>query len=397
MTGVSTLGQALRQIDNINRQKTQFSELSVQMATGKKTGSFAGLKSTALTSLRAREGVESIDTYLNNILKADIRINLMLKTIEETQAQNSNLAELLVDFPRQGPHQEGDDVIYDDPATPEIETTIVGKTSSTVDNDLQAIQDQSDSLYTFMLDLLNTQDGDRYVFAGSDGRTQPITNSGTLDAAVSTLITEWKNGTITTDEFIDDIRGRDALSGNPNALSDTVIGYSSSLSSGNTGDVFVRVDDTKELKYTALANEDPFRNIIVALSVLKNENLPPILDVYEDGVYPGIPDAQGAPGVDKSEMTDNFYQLVNELTQMVVESIDDVDQIRFRLETTRAQMNESQEKQVVKKNLLQTTIADVEDVDVNEVAVKLQAVSTQLETSYQVTAITSQLSLINFL
>ncbi|MDH5722451.1 MAG: flagellin [Alphaproteobacteria bacterium] len=397
MAGVSTLGQALRQIENIKAQQTAFSELSVQLATGKKSENFSGLKTDALTSLRARDGVESLDTYLNNILKANIRIELMLDTIEEQQAQTSNLADTLLAFVQEGGHQEGDDVVYDDPATTVIEETVVGKTSARPDIDFRNLQNQAENLFDFMVDLLNTKDGDRYILAGSDSFTKPITDSGTLDAAVSTLLTSWKNGTITTDELIADINDRDALSGNPDALTDTIIGYSSSLSSGNTGDVFVRVDDDKELKYTALANEDPFRNIMVALAVLKNDTLPPVLDVYENGVFPGIPDELGAPGADKNEMQDNFYRLYNEIVKMVVHAIDDVDEVRFRLETTRAQAAETKEKQILQKNFLLTTISNVEDVDINNVAVKLQAVQTQLETSYRVTAITSQLSLVNFL
>lgn len=397
MTGVSTLGQALRQIENIKFQQTQFSNLSTQLATGKKTQAFSGLKTNALTSMRARDGVESLQVYTDNILKADIRINLMLKTIEEYQAQSENIADTLLNFVQEGAHQKGDDVIYDDPLTTEIEEIFVGKTSAESDVDLQNVQSQAENLFDFMIDLLNTKNGDRYVLAGSDSFTKPINDSGTLDAAVSTLITSWKTGAITTDELIADINDRDALSGNPDAITDTIIGYSAALSSGNTGDVFVRVDDNKELKYTALANEDPFRDVMVGLAVLKNADLPPIMDVYEDGVYPGIPDALGAPGADKEEMQGNFYQLYNEIVRMVVNAIDDVDKVRFRLETTRAQMQETKEKQVIQKNLLLTTIADVEDADVNEVAVRLQAVQTQLETSYSITAIASQLSLVNFL
>ena len=58
MTGVSTLGQALRQIDNISAQQKLFSQLSTQMATGKKTQSYAGLNTDALTSLRSRTQLE---------------------------------------------------------------------------------------------------------------------------------------------------------------------------------------------------------------------------------------------------------------------------------------------------------------------------------------------------
>lgn len=397
MAGVSTLGQALRQIENIKTQSKQFSLLSTQMASGKKTQEFSGLGTDVLASLRSRTTFQALEVYTNNMVKADIRINIMLKSIEEYQAQSGNIANTLTGFVQQGPHQKGDAIYYDDPLTPEIETTIVGYTSSEPDNDLKSVQDHAKNLFPFLIDLLNAKEGDRYVMAGSDSFTKPITDNGTLDAAMSTLITEWKNGNISNEDLIADLTGRTSLSGNPNAINDSVIGYSSSLSSGNTGDIYVRASETSEFKYTALANEDPFRNILVALSFLKNENLPPIVDTYESGTYPGVPDAQGAPGNDASEMQDNFYQVFNEVVKMVVESIDAVDQVRFRMETVRVQMNETKQAHQSEKTLMLNTIADVEDVDTNEVAVRIKVLETQLEASYRVTALASQLTLANFL
>ena len=137
--------------------------------------------------------------------------------------------------------------------------------------------------------------------------------------------------------------------------------------------------------------------MIVALSVLKNDNLYPIVDVYEDGNYPGTPDAQGAPGATATEQQDNFYELFNRLTQIVNESVDEIDQTRFRVENVRVQMNKTQQSHQAEKNLLQNTVSDIEDVDMNEVALKVSILQTQLEASYSATAISRQLSLVNFL
>lgn len=397
MTGVSTLGQALRQIQNIKSQQTSFSTLSTQMASGKKTQSFAGLNTDVLSSLRSRSTFQSLEIYTNNMVKADIRINIMLKSIEEYQAQTENISSTLTSFVQEGAHQKGDPIYYDDPLTTDIETTIVGYTSAEPDNDIQSVQDHARNLYGFLQDLLNTKEGDRYVLAGSDTFTKPLTDNGTLDAAISTLITSWKAGTISSDELIADLTDRSALNGNPDALTDTVIGYSAPLSSGNTGDVYVRASEDSEFKYTALANEDPFRNIIVALAFLKNENLPPVVDTYESGVYPGPVDVQGAPGATAAEMQDNFYEVFNQIVKMVNDSIDQIDQVRFRMETVRVQMNETKQAHKSTKELMLNTISDVEDVDTNEVAVRLKVLETQLQASYQVTALSSQLSLVNFL
>lgn len=397
MTGVSTLGQALRQIENIKIQQTSLNTLSAQLTTGKKTQSFTGLGTDTLASTRARASLASLDIYINNIERADLRINLMLGSVEEFQAQTGNISDAIVNFIQEGAHQRGSEVLYDNPSTSEVEETVVGMTSSEIDNDFQSIVDIADNLYNFMVDLLNTKDGDRYIFGGAETLTKPLNDGGTLDAAMSSLISNWKAGTITTDDFINDLTDRTSLSGNPDAITDTLIGYSSSLSSDTAGDVFVRVDESGELNYTTLANEQSFRDIIVALSFLKNESLPPIADVYEDGVYPGTPDAQGAPGTTLEEMKDNFYRVFNHVISMVDTAMDDIDSVRFNLESVRAQMKETSGEHKNQKTLLLNVVSDIEDVDVNEVAVKINALQVQLQASFSVTALTSQLSLVNFI
>ncbi|MGH1456393.1 MAG: flagellin [Alphaproteobacteria bacterium] len=398
MTGVSTLAQALRQIENIGNQQKLFGQLSEQLASGKKTQKFSGLGTDALTSVRSRTELTSLSIYTTNIKRANTTIGLSLTSIEEYQQQAREFSSSLINFVQEGSHQIGDKIFYDDPATPdEVETIHVGNTSSKVDADLQAVVDHAKNLSRYMKELLNTKEGDKYVFAGADSLEQPIKDNGTLDAAINTLISDWKNGTITTDELIADIEDRTAFSGNPNAITDTIIGYSASLSSDSAGKVFVRADENTEVDYTILANEDSLRNMIVALSVLKNDNLYPIVDVYEDGNYPGVPDAQGAPGATATEQQDNFYQLFNRLTQIVNESIDEIDQVRFRVENVRVQIAETSKSHADQKNLLQNTVSDIEDVDVNEVGLKISILRTQLEASYSATAISQQLSLVNFL
>ena len=136
---------------------------------------------------------------------------------------------------------------------------------------------------------------------------------------------------------------------------------------------------------------------MVALAVMKNENLPPVVDVYENGVYPGVADENGAPGVTAEEQQANFYQLFDAMVKIVSKSIDEVDQIRFRMETVRAQMNETKQSHVNQENLLLNTVSSVEDVDINEVSVRITTLKTQLEASYSVTSLIQGLSLVRFL
>ncbi|MEZ5815342.1 MAG: flagellin [Alphaproteobacteria bacterium] len=403
MTGISTLGQALTQINLLNNQNRTLNNLTTQLSTGKKTQSFKGLSADILTSKRARADVKAFDTYMNNIKGGERRISQMLAAIEEFQKQARSFSNALVQFSQESVHQQGEVIVYDDPLTVEVETTQVGYTSAEPDVDLRTLQDLAGSLYTFMGDLLNVQEGDRYLLGGADSLTRPFTDNGTLDAAISTLITNWKDETLpaatnlTSAELVNALTSRN-ITQDPNAVTDTIIGYSPALSAGNVGNVFIRVDEKTEVKYTALANEDPFRDILVAASFIKNENLTPIADTFAEPYTPGNPTlADGAPGATLDEMKDNFFQVFNTLIGSVNRAIDDVDSVRFRLETARARIDEIKTRHNIDQNTLLNTIDNVENADMNEVAVQINALQLQIEASYRVAASVSQLSLVNFL
>ena len=398
MSGISSLGQALDQIERIKDQQSQFATLSTQLTTGKKSQTFAGLGADLLVSKRSSSEVNALDTYIRNITNNNRRIKLMLSAVEEFKAQAENFADVLTNFAQQTEHQEGEIIYYDDPLTPEIENTAVGMTSAEPSVALETVREFAANVMGFFKELLNAKDGDRFLLAGADAMTQPIQDSGTLDAAINTLIKSWKDGTTSTTDLIADVNDRTATSGNPNALTDTIIGYSSSLSAGTAGKVFARIDDTSEIDFTSLANDKAFRDIIVAAAALMNDEITPMIDVYEPpNTYPGVPDVQGAPGDTIDEMKDNFFQLFNNLRTMVNHAIDDLDKVRFKLENVRARIDSVKQNYTAQKNLLLTAVSDVENVDTSEVAIHIQQLQIQLDASFRVTAKLQELTLANFL
>lgn len=396
MTGISTLGRALTQTELFVDQQLLLGSLTTQLATGKKTNEFSGLESDVLTLQRSRASVTNLDTYLNNITNAERRTELMLNAVEEFKAQANNFLDFLVGFSQESVHQEGDIVYFDDPITPDtIENVPVGVDSADPDVDFQNLIAFANDISDVFADLLNSKDGNRFLFAGAETLTEPLSSVNTLDAALSGLITDWKGGTITTDDLIADLQDRTTTGGNTDAITDTIIGYSSVLSSGSARDVFVRVDEDSEIDFTVLANEQAFRDIMVAVSYFTNENLPPIADEVDPTTFTVL--TEGAPGADTDEMKDNFFAVFQELTRMVTQAIDDIDQIRFDLETVRARMDEVRQFHENEQNLLLDTVSDIEDVDLNEVSLLINTLSIQLEASFSVTARTQQLTLVNFI
>ena len=323
----------------------------------------------------------------------------MLTAIEEFKAQAENFSAALINFSQNSEHQEGNTVYFDDPTTSTVETIAVGKSTAQPDVDFRTLQTLAGDIFNFAVDLLNMQEKDRYLLGGAETLEKPITSTGTLDEAISTLLGDWKTGAITTTGLIADLQDRTTANGNNNALTDTVIGYNAQLSNGNVGDIFIRISDVSEIEYTVLANEKPFRDILVALSYFKSEALPPLADEVEIDPTTGLPVilTEGAPGDTLGEMQENFYEVFNQLTAMVNTAMDDIDQLRNKLENARARMDGIKQDYANQKNLLLDVVSQVEDVDINEVALKISTMQIQLEASYRVTALVSEMSLVNFI
>lgn len=399
MTGIATLAQALAQIDRIKDQQSLMSMYSAQLATGRKTQQFSGLTSDVLTSQRTRTDIQALKAYQTNVDHASRRIDIMLNSLQEFRKQGENLLAFMNDITKQGMHQEGDIVYYDDPTTPEVEQIAMGKTSDTLDSDMQNLVSFAKNIFGTFEQLLNAKDGERYLFGGAETREKPYAGSATLDVAVSSLLTEWKGGNLTTGNLIDGLKDRSASS-NPNALTDSIIGYSSALSAGNVGDVYVRVGETSEVNYTAFANEGPLRDIMVAVSYFKNDDLVPVVDVYTPPNVPTampVPDKNGAPGTTLDAQTDNFFEVMQALATSVSQALTGIDSMIGRVTQAQARVQEIQASQKQQVNILGGIVNNIETVDQNEVALKLSTLATQIEVSYSVTARVQQLSLINYL
>jgi len=269
--------------------------------------------------------------------------------------------------------------------------------------DFETTQQLASDVYDFLLDLINTQDGERFLFAGSDSLVQPIEDRGEFDSFLgafvpdendlnasplqaSGFIGDWASGFISTEEFIE------VYSNVP----DPALGYSESLSSGTTGKVSVRVDDNSDFDYTVLGNGPGLRDLVITLGVLKN--LPPpefAPGALNDPTATRV--SEDTPPFPSSEKQDNFYQVLDDLTARIASSTDELEQETYRLSLVQAQTASIQEQQEFQINSFESIISQVEDADITEVSVQIQRLQTTIQSSFSVTAIASELSLVNFL
>ncbi len=374
MTGISNLGQALDQISRLKSQQVNLDTFSTQIATGKKTQQFSGLGTDILRSQRARADINKLDQYTTNITNAQRRIQLMNNSIETVSGQARNISAALNTL------VQGGDM-------PEFETT----------------QKLASDVYDYIIDLLNTKDGERFLFAGSDSEVRPVEDRGLFDSYLGTFVPDdedianpplvasgfigdWGDGTITTDEFIA------AYSG----VNENILGYSESLVNGTTGEVRVRVDENSDFDYTVLANNDGFKELITALGVLKNlpppENAPGALN--DPTATRPIDDIPPFPSAEKQA---NFNQVFNDLASKISGAISKLDSESYGLSLVEAQTEVIKEQYRYQTDAFKDIVAETEDVDLTETIAKIQQLQIGLEASFSVTALISDLTLVNFL
>ena len=374
MTGISNLGQAIDQIARLKSQQITLDTFSTQIATGKKTQQFSGLGTDILRSQRARADINKLEQYTTNIKNASRRIQLMTSAVEQISGQANNISAALTTLKQGG-------------ELPEFTTT----------------QQLASDVYDYIIDLMNQKDGERYLFAGSDSSVKPIDDLGLFDSylgefvpdqtditnpplVASGFIGQWGDGTITTDEFIAAYNG----------VNENVLGYSQSLISGSTGDVRVRVDENSDFDYTLLANTPGMKELVIALGVLKN--LPP--PEYAPGAL-NDPTAtrpvDDVPPYPSTEKQQNFYAVFNDLAATIATAVDKLEKEEYRLSLVEAQTLSIKEQYTYQIDAFKSTVADAEDVDLTETVAKIQQLQIGLEASFSVTALISNLTLVNFL
>lgn len=357
MATISTLGQNIDQLRNLTLLQERMSRMQQQVATGKKFRTFSELGTENIATQRARDLIGNLESLNRNIDTADRRISLMTSALETIVEQTRNVSEAL-----SGEVQRGE-------------------------ADLDTISNLADTTFQLVSDLINEQDGDRYLFSGAETRVRPFTETGTLDTFLQTQINEWVNNNISSTELIQQYR-------DTTNLPDSLAGFSASLSSGVTKNISVRVENGATVDYGVMANEPSLRDILVGLKAVQEfTGALDEVDLETDDPVGTIT----APGVTNQEQQANFYQVFNDLANMLSSAANGVVDRLSDLSQVQVQIDASREDHLRLINVQNTIISDIEDADINEVALKFNSLTGQLNAAFNVTASLRDVSLLNFL
>ena len=88
---------------------------------------------------------------------------------------------------------------------------------------------------------------------------------------------------------------------------------------------------------------------------------------------------------------------MNDLRGLLNSGVDKLETESYKLAQVQSRLDTIKTSHTQEINTLKSVVSDVENVDTTEVAAKITALQVQIEASYQVTALTSQLTLVNFL
>lgn len=331
----SLVGKSTAQITRLKNMNIQFQDLQRQLSTQKKNATFSGFGAQAIRIQDLRGESMKLARFQENIQRVDTRMNMVLNSVEKMRDLGRQVQDVIVIQTTEG----------------EVE----------IDN----IKNVAQSNLRFMEDLLNTKDGDRYIFSGTASELKPMQNMQGLLNRMQVEVDNWLNGSQSVDDLINTIEN----------LSDTDLGFAPQITAA--GRVTTKIDETVDVDYTVMANEQGFKDM------LKGMALAQALE---------FPDAAVDIGTESE-----FHQLLKYNSNLVASGSKQMEKSSFRLSAEFALLDNVQQQHIVEKGIADTLIAETENVDTTDVVVNIQALQTQMTASYEASNIMAQLSLVNYL
>lgn len=332
---VSRVGTYIQSLGVISRNsdiQSQMVTLQKQISSGVQFQTFKEYGSDAARIQRFRSELAQIDGFLRNIDLGETVIKQMDQSMEEAEAQMENVLAAINLLPAQAG---------------ELDFTSV-KTIAT-------------AAQRVLVEIMNTNDGNKFLFAGSDSANPPLENFDRAEEEVKFQLANWLDGT----------NGSTTMINNLNALTDSQLGYSLGVQSA--GGVQFRTDEFQEADYTIKANDDGFKKMLVGLTALSNLEFP-------------------EEGVDAATKTD-FYGVVDGFYQMINQGVVEIRESRASLSTAALTLGDAKDRYTIAKQAFLTNRDQVESTDLQDAVVRFQTLETQLQASFQTTAVLNEMSL----
>lgn len=332
-SNISLLGQTNAQSERLASLRQQMDNLSREATTGQVSDTYSGLGTQATPVMSLNSQQPLLQSYLGNISNVSNTMTLMNNALSQITDVGNQLV-----------------------------TAIQTQLQNSPTN-LQSVQQIAQQGLQTVEDMINQNNNGQYLFAGSNGSNPPFVDNSTLNSNFVNQINTWlATGNTST------------LLNNVNSFSATNLGLSASLAT--SGNVTAQIGDNQTVDYTINANNAGFQNIIRALTLVANTP------------YPSPTDTATPAG---------FQQIMNSALVTAQQGVTQVNAIAETLAGKFDQVNNAKTNNTTDLNLVQNQLSTLTSADTTSAITQMQALQTQLTSSYQVTNLVSKLSLVNFI
>jgi flagellar hook-associated protein 3 FlgL len=332
---ISTITQTSRIETNVLSLQRELAKVQNQVSSGKVSNVFSGLEGEdARISIQLREAVQTKESFIETVQRTRLRTSVM----------DAGLLQL----------QE---------VANEMRTELIKQTDTLFVAELPIMNEFANNAIDRFASLLNTQVAGRFVFSGPATNTQPIIDANTLktnfQGAVNTTVNA---GTNTAAQILTAADTHFNTNANWNNLN----------AQATTAENTVHADVGLNISYGEMAHQEAFADLFEVLNIFANVS-----------INPG----------DEAE----YRTLVDSARGTVESAFDSINQMIADLGVDQARLDSIEQTHKDDIVVLGDQLGNVEDVDSFEAVNLFQNLRSQIETSFQVTAATRNLSLANFI
>lgn len=338
VTGTTQFARQIAMTRNINLLTTMLNQQNQQLATGLKVDGLIGVSSQALELGQLKSKLGTVNNYNSGVTTALNRVELYALSIEK-----------IIDV-----------------ATEAQSTMIKNRDTAFAATSAPAVQ--ANSLLNQIGSILQTRDGDRYLFSGTNYTSNPV--SGSLSAIPTTYAAGAVPGVTPgyTDPLV--VVPNGAAVPQPPYLN---TGAGNLQNFYDYGNVNLYVDDNEQVSYGVSATEDGFQRVIDAIVRFR--------------------DATADLGTNDA----NYQVRVDDALKQLNLAISDLKTTASRNGYKQQQLTEVQERHLRSKDLLTIRVGNIQNADTAEVSANIANLQTSLEAAYLVTSKMLSLSLVNYL
>ncbi|MGC8523173.1 MAG: flagellin [Acidibrevibacterium sp.] len=355
----SSYGMLGELVQGASTVQTQLDSLAQQASTGNVSQTYSGLGANALTDLNLNAEIAQNNTYVANITSANTTIGI-------TQTVMNQLSKIASGISAQLDNITG---------------TSISTVAEQAQNDLQQVAN-----------LLNTQNGTNYIFAGQDASNPPVPNPGNIlsspfftqiQAAVSGLATNGAATTMATSLSVASSNTLPPGGTSPFSAALSALPLSPSPSTSN---------------FQATVETGPGQSTSVGLLASAN-TYATSSGPYTTGSYTrDLMNALAMVGslTPASTSATGFTGLISDIQTSLSGAISAMANEEGGLGATQDSLTATSTTLGNVTTALQTQLSSVQDVNMSETLSNLTMVQTQLQASYKLIASVQSLSLANY-